>query len=65
MSFRRFILDETGKKQVIFESDPAKPFELRRPRNSTAHAPVRRFAKGKPRYRRFRGLLVMALKTAR
>ena len=58
MSIRRFNT-ETGK--TIYQSDPAKPYEIRHPQGLLPeHAPVRRFQKSKPRYRHCRGLLVMA-----
>ena len=56
MSLRRFDI-ETG--ETLYEDDQAKPFVLRRPKDTTEHAPVRRFQRGKPRYRRYRGVLVM------
>ena len=47
---------ETGK--TIYESDPAKPYEIRHPKGLLPdHAPVRRFLKRKPHYRHFQGLL--------
>jgi hypothetical protein len=57
MSIRRFNI-ETG--ETLYESDRAKPYEIRHPKGlSPDHAPVRRFQRGKPRYRHFQGLLVM------
>jgi len=46
-------------EEVIFESDNSKSYEIRRPKGLT-DATVRRFLKCKPRYRRYRGLLVMS-----
>jgi hypothetical protein len=46
--------------EVLFEAESSKPYEIRRPKGLSEHAHVRRFQKGKPRYRHFRGLLVMA-----
>lgn len=57
MSLRKFNL-ETG--ETLYEDDRAKPYVLRHPKGLLPeHAPIRRFSRGKPRYRRYRGLLVM------
>jgi len=54
---RRFNL-ETG--ETTFESD-CETYEFRHPKGLlAAHASPRRFQIGKPRYRRYRGVLVMA-----
>ncbi|MGA8646512.1 MAG: hypothetical protein WB628_06695 [Candidatus Sulfotelmatobacter sp.] len=55
MSLRRFNL-ETGK--TLYQDDRTKPYVLRQPVGLPL-ASVRRFQRGKPRYRRYRGLLVM------
>jgi hypothetical protein len=42
-----------------------KPYVLRRPKGCSAHAPVRRFMRVKPRYQNIGGLLVMGKRRAR
>jgi hypothetical protein len=62
-SIVRYRIDpETGKQTTI--SDSSKPYELRRPKGLSIHAAERQFLKRKPRYRNFRGLLVMGRSTA-
>jgi hypothetical protein len=50
----------SGKQTII--SDSRKPYELRRPKGLSVHAPERLFLERKPRYRRYRGVLKMAWK---
>jgi hypothetical protein len=54
---RHFRINPDGSETTLSRSD--KPYELRRPKGLSVHAPERRFLKGKPRYRRYRGVLVM------
>lgn len=59
MSLTHYRIDpETGKATII--ADSSKPYELRRPKGLSIHATERQFLKRKPRYRRYRGMLVMA-----
>lgn len=62
LSILRSMNNETGK---VFEADSCKLYEIRRPKGLLAQEPVRRFLKGKPRYRHFRGVLVMVRKRSR
>jgi len=54
----KFRVNADGTETVLSRSD--KPYELRRPKGLSVHAPERIFLKGKPQYARdCSGLLVM------
>ena len=56
--------DSTGK--LVITDDRRKPYVLRTVKGlSPAHAPLIRFSRRKPRYRRYRGVLVMGKREAR
>jgi hypothetical protein len=57
-SVGRFRINDDGTEMVLFEDDSVKPYILRQPAGLPL-ASIRRFSRGKPRYRRYRGVLVM------
>jgi hypothetical protein len=57
-SLSRGFVDSTGKFTVT--DDSTRPYVLRRGRGLSTVAPLLRFSRVKPRYRRRSGLLVMS-----
>lgn len=53
----KFRVNADGTETVLWSS--AKPYELRRGRGMSVYAPLLRFSRRKPRYRRVGTLLVM------
>jgi hypothetical protein len=53
----KYRIEADGKETVLWTS--AKPYELRRPKGLSVHAPERWFLKGKPQYIRDGNLLVI------
>jgi hypothetical protein len=60
MLLTKFRINADGTETILWTS--AKPYELRRPKGLSVHAKERLFITGKVRYRRYRGVLVMAVR---